>query len=470
MIDTQFATLDLTVATEAAAFAFCRAHDWAIEIGRDDDWTPATKWTEVTHHWAALERAGCQPRLRSIGAPGNDLIDLEPLAIAEPHPALTSTRLARADYTTPEAVFLDDVATETLRGASLAAASLSTSDLEVVIAYSAKTNPDPRMLELAREHGLHIEAISQHEVAAALAAGYHEDEIVLNGPAKWWPESATRGPVHAVFCDSLEEFAALQQQPGAPASIVGVRLRPPSAVSRFGIELSNAHSRTRLLELLGTMPETWTLGCHFHIQSSVIGTHSWWQAFASMLEEIARLSSESGRDVACLDIGGGWDPADWRGFLDRLPLAVRAIREALPAARELIIEPGKALAQPSAATVMTVLEVRRDLDGTVHEVVVDGSVAEVPQFYNYPHPIALRATAEQTPGWRPLSRGNASILGRLCMEKDIIATHLDIPPDIEAGDLIVVLDTGAYDRSTAYSFGLGNVADAPVPIGADRAH
>jgi diaminopimelate decarboxylase len=218
------------------------------------------------------------------------------------------------------------------------------------------------------------------------------------------------------------------------------------------------------------MRETWTLGCHFHVQSSVIGTRNWWQAFESMLNEIARLSSESGRAVGCLDIGGGWDPADWDGFLDRLPLAVRAIRAALPAVCELIIEPGKALAQTTGATVMSVLEVRRDLDGTVHEVVVDGSVAEVPQFYNYPHPVALRVAAEQTSNWLPLGRGSARILGRLCMEKDIIATHLDIPRDVEAGDLIVVLDTGAYDRSTAYSFGLGNAADAPGHIGARNAH
>jgi diaminopimelate decarboxylase len=367
-------------------------------------------------------------------------------------------------------VFLDDIATNALRGASLTAASLSTPDLEVVIAYSAKTNPDARMLQLVREHGLHIEAISQHEVAAALASGYPEDEIVLNGPAKWWPRPVTSRPVHAIFCDSLEEFAALQQQPSATASIVGIRLRPPSAVSRFGIELSNAHSRTRLLELVRAMPETWALGCHFHIQSSVIGTHSWWQAFGSMLEEIACLSSESGRAVACVDIGGGWDPADWSSFLDRLPLALHQLRKALPTVHELIIEPGKALAQRSGATVMSVLEVRRALDGTVHEVVVDGSVAEVPQFYNYPHPIAMRAVAEEATSWRPLGRGSARILGRLCMEKDIIATHLDIPRAVRAGDLIVVLDTGAYDRSTAYSFGLGSVPDAHASIGAHNAH
>jgi hypothetical protein len=68
-----------------------------------------------------------------------------------------------------------------------------------------------------------------------LEAGWRADEIVLNGPGKWWPptERAVDG-LRVVFCDSVEELERLAGS-GRTDGLWGVRLRIPGSRSRFGV-------------------------------------------------------------------------------------------------------------------------------------------------------------------------------------------------------------------------------------------
>jgi diaminopimelate decarboxylase len=57
--------------------------------------------------------------------------------------------------------------------------------------------------------------------------------------------------------------------------------------------------------------------------------------------------------------------------------------------------------------------------------------------------------------WRALKRGKTQLLGRLCMEHDIIASNVELPANVEVGELLVFCDAGGYDRSMSYVFGRG---------------
>jgi diaminopimelate decarboxylase len=41
------------------------------------------------------------------------------------------------------------------------------------------------------------------------------------------------------------------------------------------------------------------------------------------------------------------------------------------------------------------------------------------------------------------------------MEHDVIAANVELPATARKGDLLVVCDAGAYDRSMSYEFGRG---------------
>ncbi len=104
------------------------------------------------------------------------------------------------------------------------------------------------------------------------------------------------------------------------------------------------------------------------------------------------------------------------------------------------------------AMAMSVLEIRRYAGGST-EALMDGSIAELPMYSFHPHRILSRDRASGQ--WLPLQRGKSMLLGRLCMEHDIVASNVALPEDTKAGDVFVFCDAGAYDRSMSYVFGCG---------------
>jgi diaminopimelate decarboxylase len=365
------------------------------------------------------------------------------------------------DLPTPAFLFLESTAASLFERARQAAAAACSSDIKVVNAYSIKTNPDERMLRNARAAGFLAEAISPLEVSKALEAGFLAGQIVLNGPGKWWrKEHLPTEPLHAVFCDSIADLrrvAAALREGSLRSKIVGVRLRTPAIASRFGIPIHTPEVFEQLIESIQLLPRDCAFGVHFHMASSNIGVAQWGHLFESMLRWCATIEAMSGRRIECLDMGGGWAPDDWElgAAEERFVMAVSQMQEWLPNVVQIISEPGKALAQPSMALAMRILEINdpEDERSEACEIVVDGSVAELPMHFVYPHRILYQKDGSDS--WEPVGRGKAQLLGRLCMEHDIVATNVALPKGAKAGDLLVFCDAGAYDKSMSYVFGHG---------------
>ena len=127
------------------------------------------------------------------------------------------------------------------------------------------------------------------------------------------------------------------------------------------------------------------------------------------------------------------------------------MRQGLKHVERVIIEPGRAMTQDSMALVTTVVDVRRN-GNMAREIVVDTCIAELPLIGVYPHRFFL-----QKDGQKPVKirNGKTRVLGRICMEDDIISSGLDLPTDIAIGDRLIIGDAGAYERSMSYEFGRG---------------
>jgi diaminopimelate decarboxylase len=358
---------------------------------------------------------------------------------------------------TPEFLFLDSTSAGIFSESAERAERLSDERLRVSMGYSIKTNPDDRLIVLALNHGFYAEAISLLEVRKAIDNGFRANQVVLNGPGKWWPQGMLpRRQLHAVFCDSIADLTrsvAALLSGELQSKHVGIRIRTPNIVSRFGIPIDSPQTFGRLVDAVALLPKDTAFGIHFHMASSNIGVPQWWHLFESMLKWCASIERLTGRSIELLDIGGGWFPDDWQSGGDgKLAQAVDTIKLLLPNVREIISEPGKAIAQPSMALVTRVLEIQEHEDESI-EAVVDASIAELPMFAFQPHRILrqCRKTGDLT----PLGRGKTHLMGRLCMEHDIIASNVGLPPATRAGDLLIFCDAGGYDRSMSYEFGRG---------------
>src|SRR3712207_767115 len=134
---------------------------------------------------------------------------------------------------------MDTTASGLFKRAADRARRLSSNQVQVVSGYSIKTNPDERLIRLALDNGFFAEAISLLEVQKALEVGFRPDQVILNGPGKWWPEGMMpKEKMHAVFCDSIADLKRVVAALGRgemSAKTVGVRLRTPHIGSRFGI-------------------------------------------------------------------------------------------------------------------------------------------------------------------------------------------------------------------------------------------
>ena len=388
-----------------------------------------------------------EPGLRAAGpAPAGGRED--PLDPVEPLRTILAG-LRGAEHT-PHAHRTDPAARWELIAARVRAAARA---CRVEIAYSIKTDPDAGLLAAARAHGFLAEAITAAEMRWALSTGFAGEEIVLNGPAKRWPPSPAPIRTFATFADSLGELrdlAGLARSGALSAGYLGPRLRPPSVASRFGLELGDFTTFSGLLDVLASLPQSQALGVHFHWASSEAGHETWFDTVAALVDWARALQDLTGRAVRCLDLGGGWHPDDFDTvLLARLGGLVAGCRAELDGLEVIVLEPGRALVQSLAVVETTVLEVRER--GGAREIVVDASLAEVPRAGVYPHEILSRIGGT----WGRWGRGPDRLVGRLCMEDDVLRMSVGAPEEVRAGTRVLIADAGAYDRSMAYRFGRG---------------
>jgi diaminopimelate decarboxylase len=358
---------------------------------------------------------------------------------------------------TPEYIYMESTAAGLFRQAADRAHRLSTNEVEVISGYSIKTNPDKRLIRLALDHGFYAEAISLGEVRSALEVGFRTDQVILNGPGKWWPQGLMpREKMHAVFCDSvadLDRVVAAVAAGEMSAKHIGIRIRTPNIVSRFGIPLDSPTTFGKLVAAVKRLPTDSAFAVHFHMASSHVGVAQWWHLFESMLKWCRSIEKLTGRTIEMLDMGGGWYPDDWHADeTSKIAHAVELVRAMLPGVHQIASEPGKALAQPSMALAMRILEIQEHEEGMV-EAVVDASIAEIPMHFWQPHRMVRQCGT--TGALQPLGRGKTFLMGRLCMEHDIIARNVQLPEGTRAGDLLIFCDAGGYDRSMSYVFGRG---------------
>jgi diaminopimelate decarboxylase len=331
---------------------------------------------------------------------------------------------------------------------------ISRPQLTVSVAYNMKTNPLEPLLKRVKRSGFLVGCTSGMEQAKAISLGFSDQDVVLSGPAKFWPGEFRAPGVRALFCDSLDELRQLAEKVRGGENVaeyLGITVRFAEYESRLGVAVYLKDGFEGLCDLFVNLPPSQKLGLQFRAASAKIGIVPWTRLVRLFLEFAAHIGSRTGRAISCVSLGGGWFADDWFLALNGPLAEVSAWTvDHLPEVSFLILEAGKAFAQRSLSLVTRVLEVRRS---PLHELIVDASIAELPDVDRFPHRLVWRSAMDQT--WRGLGSGAGSVFGRLNLEADILARNILIPEELKVGDLLAFLDSGAYDASMSFSFGEG---------------
>lgn len=362
---------------------------------------------------------------------------------------LDATPLARVarEYGTPLYVY----SATTIR-ANYRRLAAAFAPLRARLCYAVKANGNLALLKLLIDEGAGLDIVSGGELYRALAAGADPAHIVFAGVGKTEAElraalDARIGWFNVESLDEVMRLNALAEACGQNATIA-LRINPDvelethrhirtgGARSKFGFPVPEALA---LVRRLGEFPRLRLRGIHVHIGSQIAQPGPILRALDIALDVIARAPG-----VDTLDLGGGF-PVQYRET-DAYPsvedFAAPIVARLLPHSDRLAfhLEPGRCLVAEAGVLVTEVQAVK--VMGGRRVVVVDTGMHHLlrPALYDAYHrvwPVA-QAPEEEV----------CDVVGPICESADVLARARRLPA-LKPGDLLAVLDVGAYGFSMA---------------------
>jgi diaminopimelate decarboxylase len=354
----------------------------------------------------------------------------------------------------------------------------------VELAFAVKANPSLAVVAHIARLGLGADVASGGELATALRAGVAPERIVFTGPGKRDEElrAAVEAGVRAVTVESLGELARLERvaaelgrvQPVMLRAAVTedvrlerVRLVGDDGAGKFGMDAADLVDGARLaarsaqLDLLGVH----AFGASNVLEASGLVAHV--AATARLAAQIGRLT---GTPIRVIDAGGGlgipYESHEESLDLVGLGLGLRGIvagwaTDPWLSGAHLLLEPGRFLVGAAGAYLARVVDAKT-VDGKPIAI-LDGGVHHVlrPALVGQEHRVRLLS--------KPTRRATAvTVAGPLCSGLDVLAAGAVMSPPL-VGDLVAVLDVGAYGFTESMPYFLSHPIPAEVVASDGRA-
>jgi len=324
------------------------------------------------------------------------------------------------------------------------------------ILYAAKANGNLAVLRALAGLGAGADVFSSGELHLALAAGMKPDSLLFNGSSKSPGDLALaveKGvPVSVDSLDELHQLDAAAGQTGKRAAIafrVNPALDVPThpkiatglATSKFGIAhemIPAAYKEALRCEHIDP------IGIHCHIGSQILAIEPFAKACEVMVR-IAGVITDLGVRLKFIDLGGGLGipyhrPGDHAPTPDEYAEAVVPVfRKGIAAAGitpSLWIEPGRSLVADSTILLTRVNSVKK-AHRTFANVDAGFNLLVRPVMYDSYHEVITANRADQN------GTTLCTVAGPICETGDILASDRFLPDPV-AGDIIALLDCGAY--------------------------
>lgn len=342
---------------------------------------------------------------------------------------------------------------------------------------SYKTNPVPGVLRILHDAGVGAEVISAYELWLAIRLGVPGERLIYNGPAKS-PASLHTAVEHGVLAINANSTSELHLVRDAASAVgrranVGLRVTLPGMwAGQFGIPSTSP----RLLDAIESVRADDRLdlvALHAH-RGGRIRTAG---EFAAHVEQVVacciELRDRTGWTPQLVDFGGSLatatvgnigrreyrlnralatdllppDPMDCLRVGDAAVMAQQMVDDRLgrDTAVRAVLEPGRALTGDSQLLLTTVLGINDD--GPIPHAILDAGINVAEPTSGEYHQVfhTQRPTAPATTSYR--------LVGPICTPGDVLYHHWRLP-ELQPGDVLAIMDSGAYfvPFSTSFSF------------------
>ena len=359
----------------------------------------------------------------------------------------------------------------------------------VSVHYAMKCNSVSAVVGSVRKSGCSVEVMTPFELELALRLGYKPNEIIVNGPCKTGDFLCRCLEIHVklLVIDSIEELSAvylLSETLGVKARVL-LRVNPdhvPQGMNQgsatgsrkgcaFGFDLKGGEVATAL-DVLRKYRRLQFAGFQMHVGTGIRRQTDFENALRC-LPHLLRLAAAAGMEIGVMDVGGGLASPTAREFTSfemllyqgfgKLPgmkydttssveeytkAISKAIgryfsRENLP---ELIYEPGRCIASQNQFLLLTVHHIK-ERRGIGKWLITDGGLgtSTLPTYYEH-HEVLLCNDVT-----RPKTE-KITMIGPACFAGDIVYRNKWMP-EIKSGEIVAVMDAGAYFTALESSFG-----------------
>lgn len=362
-----------------------------------------------------------------------------------------------ADHGTPAYVY----SAASLREACRAFAK-AFSRLDPLVNFAVKANSNIAVLSTLGEMGLGFDIVSLGELRKVALAGGDPGKVVFSGVGKGAEEieEALAGGIRFLGVESAAELETALGIAAAHGTVapLAVRLNPDIDAdthphistglreNKFGVPFEDALGLARRID---GSPHGRLVAVSCHIGSQVHDVGALGDAAREVRRLLERLAAD-GIAPGIVDMGGGFgvDYGDPSGGIDLgacagVFLDVFGVGEGSP---RLMLEPGRILAARCGALLTRVRYVKRA--GVRVFAIVDAAMNDLarPALYGARHRIVPvdegRAPAAGAPA--------VDVVGPVCESADFLGKGL--PLGVGQGDLLAVLDVGAYGMVMASNY------------------
>ena len=333
------------------------------------------------------------------------------------------------------------------------------------IYYAVKANGNLTLLKILASEGAGADVFSPGELELTKRAGIPVEKILFNGNSKsdddlrTAVESGVRVSVDSV--DELRALSAVANELGREVEIA-IRVNPDVSPdvhakiatglkeSKFGIPF---HDMIPVCEEAEKLPNVLLAGLHCHIGSQILDLTVFGEATEKMMALVEELH-ENGISLKFVDLGGGLGigyrqeereiaptPKDLAEMI--LPVFENKIRD-LGISLKLVLEPGRSVVGTSTILLSRVNAVKR---ANKNFVAIDAGFNLLirPVMYDAYHEVLIANKINERVSEL------YTVVGPVCEAGDIIAKDRKLP-SVERGDLVAILDAGAYGFSMSSQY------------------
>ncbi|HEY8745000.1 MAG TPA: diaminopimelate decarboxylase [Chloroflexota bacterium] len=342
------------------------------------------------------------------------------------------------------------------------------------IAYAGKALLTLAVIRIVDEEGMHLDVASGGELFTALQAGFPPQRINLHGNYKSDDELrlALESGIARIVVDSMEEVGQLARLAAGHPQPVDVLLRLAPGVdphthgkistgqddTKFGMNVGDGSASAGVAAIAA---QQWLRlrGFHAHVGSQLLDTEAHEAAADAVCRFVAGVRDQQGLTTEEIVLGGGlgirYLPDQQPPSIDTFAATVtsafcRALARYHLGQPHLGMEPGRSIVGESGLTLYTVGPIKHvpisEAPGRRTYVAVDGGLSDNPRPLMYE--ARYQALVANRAGAAPMQTVRVS--GKHC-ETDTLLPAVDLP-DVQPGDVLAVLSTGAYNYAMASNY------------------